>query len=106
MVTLPLFAAAALCEIGGCFAFWSWWRLDRSAWWLVPGIVALCAFAWLLSLGETDTAGRAYAAYGGVYIAAAMLWGWLVEGMPPDRIDLTGVALCLCGCAVILFGPR
>ncbi len=101
-----LFAIAALLEIGGCFAFWAWWRLDRSPWWLLPGVAALAAFAWVLAQSDAAGAGRAYAAYGGVYILSAVLWGWAVEGLVPDRFDLTGAALCVAGCAVILFGPR
>lgn len=104
--TLPLFAAAALAEIAGCFAFWAWWRLDRSALWLLPGLAALAAFAWLLAQSGTTAAGRAYAAYGGIYIAASLGWLWLVEGLRPDRFDLVGAGLALAGTAVILFAPR
>jgi small multidrug resistance family-3 protein len=106
MPTPIIFVLAALFEIGGCFAFWSWWRLDRSPWWLVPGVLALCAFAWLLASSEAAAAGRAFAAYGGVYVGAAIAWLWLVEGVTPDRWDLGGAALCLAGCGVILLGPR
>ena len=101
-----LFVLAAACEIAGCFAFWAWWRLDRSPLWLVPGLAALIAFAWLLAQSDTAGAGRAYAAYGGVYVLGAIMWGRVVEDMMPDRFDLIGGALCLAGCAVILFGPR
>ena len=101
-----LFVFAALFEIGGCFAFWAWWRLDRSPWWLMPGIAALIGFAWILAHSDTGGAGRAYAAYGGVYVLGAVLWGWSVEGLMPDRFDLIGAALCVAGCGVILFGPR
>lgn len=107
--TIPtpiLFIFAALFEIGGCFAFWAWWRLDRSAWWLAPGIAALIGFAWILAHSDTGGAGRAYAAYGGVYVLGAVLWGWAVEGLVPDRFDLVGAALCIAGCGVILLGPR
>ncbi|RSV17629.1 YnfA family protein [Sphingomonas sp. ABOLG] len=101
-----VYLAAALAEIAGCFAFWAWLRLDRSAWWLAPRIGSLCLFAYLLTLVDSDQAGRAYAAYGGVYIAAALLWLWAMEGVPPDRWDLTGAAVCLIGAAIILWGPR
>ena len=101
-----IYAAAALAEIGGCFAFWAWLKLDRSPWWLLPGLVALAAFAWLLTLVDSPAAGRAYAAYGGVYIAASLAWLWLVEGVPPDRWDLTGAAICIAGAGLILLGPR
>ncbi len=106
MRSYALYAAAALAEIGGCFAFWAWLKLDRSPWWLLPGLVALAAFAWLLTLVDSPAAGRAYAAYGGVYIAASLGWLWLVEGVPPDRWDLTGAAICIAGAGLIVLGPR
>ena len=106
MMTPLLYIAAALAEIAGCFSVWAWWRLEKSPLWLVPGLLSLVLFAWLLSLVDTDYAGRAYAAYGGVYIAASLVWLWLVEGVRPDRWDLIGGAICLVGAAVILAGPR
>ena len=105
-MTIVLYIAAALAEIRGCFAFWAWWRLDKSALWLLPGLLSLVAFAWLLALVPAEGAGRAYAAYGGVYIVASLLWLWIVEGLRADRFDLAGGAICLAGAAVILFGPR
>ena len=106
MRTLVLYAVAALAEIGGCFSVWAWLRLGRSAAWLLPGAAALALFAVLLTRSEAAAAGRAYAAYGGVYIAASLAWLWVVEGARPDRWDLLGAALCLAGAAVILLGPR
>ena len=105
-MTALAYIGAALAEIAGCFAFWAWLRLDKSAWWLVPGVAALVLFAWLLTLVDSDAAGRAYAAYGGIYITSALLWLWIVEGVRPDRWDLGGALLCLAGAAVILFGPH
>jgi small multidrug resistance family-3 protein len=105
-MTIFIYAAAALAEIAGCFAFWAWLKLDRSALWLVPGLFSLALFAWLMTLVPSDAAGRAYAAYGGVYIAASLLWLWLAEGHRPDRFDLTGAAICLVGAAVILLPQR
>jgi small multidrug resistance family-3 protein len=105
-VTLLLYLVAAFCEIAGCFAFWAVLRLDRSYLWLAPGLLALIAFAALLSRAESAFAGRAYAAYGGVYIAASLLWLVLIEGARPDRWDLSGIALCLAGAALLLFAPR
>ena len=101
-----IYAAAALAEITGCFAFWAWLKLDKSALWLAPGMVSLALFAWLLTLVPSDAAGRAYAAYGGVYIAASILWLWLMEGQRPDKWDLTGLAVCLVGSAIILLPSR
>ncbi|WP_239451621.1 YnfA family protein [Elioraea rosea] len=106
MTTIAAYAAVAVAEIAGCFAFWAWARLGRSGWWLVPGMMALAAFAWALTRVEVEAAGRAYAAYGGVYIAASLLWLWAVEGLRPDRWDIVGAAVCLAGAAIILLGPR
>jgi len=105
-MTYLIYTAAALAEIAGCFAFWAWLKLDKSPLWLAPGMVSLAAFAWLLTLIPSDAAGRAYAAYGGVYIAASILWLWLAEGHRPDRWDLTGLVVCLIGSAIILLPSR
>jgi small multidrug resistance family-3 protein len=106
MFSVLIFALTALAEIAGCFAFWAWLRLGKSVLWVIPGTLSLIAFAWLLTYVESDAAGRTYAAYGGVYIVASLLWLWLVEGARPDRWDTIGGAVCLIGAAIILFGPR
>lgn len=106
MPALAIYAAAALAEIAGCFAFWLWLREGRSVLWLLPGMALLAAFAWLLTLSPADQAGRAFAIYGGVYIAASVVWLWLVEGHRPDRWDVTGAFIVLLGAALILWGPR
>ncbi|MDX2258667.1 MAG: YnfA family protein [Hyphomicrobiaceae bacterium] len=106
MYNLALFAAAALAEIAGCFAVWAVVRMDASKLWLVPGVGLLVLFAWLLTRVEVEHAGRAYAIYGGIYIAASLLWLWVAEGQRPDQWDLTGAAICLLGAAVILYAPR
>jgi small multidrug resistance family-3 protein len=98
--------AAALAEIAGCFAFWGWARLGKPVWWLVPAVAFLAGFAYLLTHADSAFAGRAYAAYGGVYIAASLLWLWTVEGARPDRWDMVGSAICILGAMVILYGPR
>jgi small multidrug resistance family-3 protein len=104
---VPLvYGAAALAEIAGCFAVWAWWRGGASVLWLVPGFAALALFAFLLALIPADHAGRAFAAYGGIYIVASLVWLRMVEQVSPDRWDLGGAALCLAGAAVILWGPR
>lgn len=106
MVSIAAFVGAAIAEIAGCFAFWAWLRLDKPIWWLLPGIASLVLFAYLLTLVDSAFAGRAYAAYGGVYIAASLLWLWAVEGVRPDRWDFAGAAICVAGAAVILFAPH
>lgn len=104
--TIFAYVGAAFAEIGGCFSVWAWLRLGKSPLWLLPGAAALMLFAYLLTRVETEAAGRAYAAYGGVYIAASLVWLWVAEGHRPDRWDMAGAAICLIGAAVILFGPR
>ncbi|CAK7255377.1 YnfA family protein [Shinella yambaruensis] len=106
MKSLLVFSLAALAEIAGCFAFWAWWRLDKSILWLVPGMASLALFGWLLAQVDSAFAGRAYAAYGGVYIAASLLWLWFAEGLRPDRFDVAGAALALVGAGVVLAAPR
>jgi small multidrug resistance family-3 protein len=101
-----IYFAAALAEIGGCFAFWAWLRMGRTALWVAPGILSLALFAWLLTFIPAQAAGRAYAAYGGIYIAASIMWLWIVEGQRPDRWDLTGALVCLVGTAIILLPAR
>lgn len=106
MLSLPTYVLAAFAEIGGCFAFWAWLRLGKSPLWLLPGMISLAAFAWLLTKVDADFAGRAYAAYGGIYIMASLVWLWLAESIRPDRWDVLGATICLAGAAIILFGPR
>ncbi|MGB5902409.1 MAG: YnfA family protein [Xanthobacteraceae bacterium] len=105
-MTIPAYIGAALAEIAGCFAFWAWRRLDKSVWWLVPGIASLMLFAYLLTQVDSPAAGRAYAAYGGIYIVTSLGWLWMIEGVRPDRWDVSGAALCLAGAVLILAGPR
>ncbi len=106
MKPFAIYVGAAVAEIAGCFAFWAWLKLGKSALWALPGLAALVVFAFLLTKIDALFAGRAYAAYGGVFIAASLAWLWAVEGMRPDRWDAIGAAICLIGAAVILFGPR
>ncbi|WP_027165059.1 YnfA family protein [Mesorhizobium sp. WSM3224] len=100
------FAAAALAEIAGCFAFWIWLRQGKSILWLAPGLASLVLFAYLLTLVPSNYAGRAYASYGGIYIVASLLWLWVAEGHRPDAWDVLGGVIALVAVAVILFGPR
>jgi len=72
----------------------------------VPGMASLALFAYALTWVDSAAAGRAYAAYGGIYILASLVWMMTVEGIRPDRFDLIGVALCLIGAGIIIFAPR
>jgi len=103
--TLALYLATAVAEIVGCYLPWLWLRQDRSAWLLVPAAASLALFAWLLTL-HPAAAGRVYAAYGGVYVAVALAWLWLVDGIRPGLWDVVGAAVTLAGMAIIVFAPR
>lgn len=106
MMTVIAYVVAAFAEIAGCFSFWAWLRLGKSALWLLPGMASLALFAWALTFVDCNAAGRAYAAYGGVYIAASLVWLWTIEGVCPDRWDMIGAAVCVAGASIILLGPR
>lgn len=106
LAALAAFLGAAVLELAGCYAFWAVIRHGRSAWWLAAGIVALAGFAALLTRIDTEASGRAYAAYGGLYIGVALVWLAVVDGVRPDRFDLIGAAICLVGATVILAAPR
>lgn len=103
--TFGLFTLTAVAEIVGCYLPYLWLKQDRTAWLLVPAAASLALFAWLLSLHPT-AAGRVYAAYGGVYVGVAILWLWVVDGVRPTATDMVGVAVCMVGMAIIMFGPR
>jgi small multidrug resistance family-3 protein len=100
-----LFAFTALAEIIGCYLPWLVVRQDRSAWLLVPAALSLSLFAWLLTL-HPAAAGRTYAAYGGMYIAVALLWLRFVDGVALTRWDIAGAAMALLGMAVIALQPQ
>lgn len=103
--TFALFVITALAEILGCYLPYLWLRKGGSAWLLIPATAFLLLFAWLLSLHPT-AAGRVYAAYGGVYVAVAVLWLWLVDAQRPGSWDLIGAAVAITGMGIIMFAPR
>ena len=105
MKTVGLYFLTALAEILGCYLPYLWLRQNASAWVLIPGAASLAVFAWLLTL-HPDASGRVYAAYGGIYIAVAIVWLWLVDGVRPSVWDMTGVTIAVAGMAVIVFQPR
>lgn len=100
-----LFILAALAEIGGAYLVWQWARAQRPIAWAILGIASLFSYALIQTL-QAFNFGRAFAAYGGVFIIAALLWGWGVDGRIPDRWDWLGAAACLAGVAIMLWAPR
>jgi small multidrug resistance family-3 protein len=103
--TSGLFVLTALAEITGCYLPYLWLKQGHSAWLLLPAAVSLGIFAWLLTL-HLHAAGRVYAAYGGVYVSVALVWLWAVDSVKPSATDWIGVAVCLLGMMIIMFGPR
>lgn len=101
-INLAVFALAAFFEIAGCFAFWIWVRRGATPFVVVLGVASLVGFAIALTRVDSAFAGRAYAAYGGVYIAASLVWLWVVEGQSPTRTDLLGAALAIAGAVIII----
>jgi small multidrug resistance family-3 protein len=103
--TTALYAVTACCEIAGCYLVFLWLRRERTPWLVLPAAASLGLFAYLLTL-HPFSAGRTYAAYGGVYVVIAIFWLWAVEGVPPHRWDLVGAVVTLLGMAIIAFAPR
>jgi small multidrug resistance family-3 protein len=103
--TFLLYLATALAEIVGCYLPYLWLKEGKSVWLLIPAAINLAVFAWLLTMHET-AAGRVYAAYGGVYVSAAIVWLWAVDGIPPTQWDVAGVLVALTGMGIIMFQPR
>lgn len=105
MKTLLLYLATALAEIVGCYLPYLWLQRQGSVWLLLPAAASLALFAWLLTLHD-QPAGRVYAAYGGVYIGAALAWLWAVDGIRPTTWDVVGAGVALIGMGIIAFQPR
>jgi len=101
--TALLFVATALAEIVGCFLPYLWLRKGASILLLVPAAASLALFVWLLTL-HPAASGRVYAAYGGVYVATALVWLRFVDGIALSRLDWAGAAIALCGMAIIVSG--
>lgn len=103
MQTAGLFILTALAEIIGCFLPYYWLRKDGSIWLLIPAALSLAIFSWLLTL-HPAASGRVYAAYGGVYVATALVWLKVVDGEDLSIFDWTGAGIALLGMGVIVFG--
>jgi small multidrug resistance family-3 protein len=102
ITNLLVFALAAFFEIAGCFAFWIWLRRGATPLIAVLGIASLICFAVALTRIDSAFAGRAYAAYGGIYIAASLVWLWAAEGQRPTVTDFIGAAFAIVGALVII----
>lgn len=104
--SIPLFLLAAVFEIGGAWLVWQGIRDHRGWPWVIAGVLALGGYGLAATLQPSADFGRVLAAYGGIFIAGSLLWGWAADGYRPDRYDITGAAICLAGMAVISYAPR
>lgn len=101
-----LFLLAGLAEIGGGYLVWLWLRESRPVWYGVAGSLILIAYGMLPTMQSFPNFGRVYAAYGGVFIIMAVIWGWLVDKKTPDFYDWVGAAVCMLGVVIMLWAPR
>jgi len=106
MTAALLFLAAGVAEIGGGYLVWLWLREGKPSWFGLVGALALVAYGVLPTLQSFPAFGRVYAAYGGVFVALAVLWGWLVDKKTPDLYDWVGAGICLLGVSIMLWAPR
>jgi small multidrug resistance family-3 protein len=105
LLSIGLYVFAGLCEIGGGYLVWLWFREGRPLGYGIAGAAILILYG-IIPTFQTAHFGRVYAAYGGMFIVLSLLWGWAMDGMKPDRFDIMGGAICLVGMAVIMYAPR
>ena len=103
--SLFYFVLAGLCEIGGGYLVWLWLREGKSPWYALPGAIVLMLYGVIPSMQPANF-GRVYAAYGGIFIVMAIIWGWLVDKIVPDKFDLIGGLVTLAGVFIIMYWPR
>ena len=102
--TVGIFVAAVVAELGGAYLIWRWRRLGASVLLIPAGLGALFAYAVVQTFQDTARFGRVYAAYAGVFLLGAMVWGWAIDGVRPDRFDVVGASIVLLGAGVVLWG--
>jgi len=105
LASISIFILAGLCEIGGGYMVWLWLREQKHWWYGVVGGLILILYGIVATLQPANF-GRVYAAYGGVFIVLAILWGWKVDGFVPDKFDIIGGVISLIGMGIIMFAPR
>ncbi len=105
ILSISIFVLAGLCEIGGGYLVWLWLREHKPLWYGILGSAILILYGIVATLQPANF-GRVYAAYGGIFILMAILWGWKVDGFVPDRFDIIGGAIALIGMAIIMYAPR
>ncbi|MBB6733658.1 YnfA family protein [Cohnella zeiphila] len=106
LLAIVIFTLAGLAEIGGGYLIWLWLRESKPLWFGIAGALVLIVYGIIPTLQKFPSFGRVYAAYGGVFVVLAVLWGWLVDKKAPDGYDWLGAAICIVGVSVMLWAPR
>ncbi|RUT31802.1 YnfA family protein [Paenibacillus zeisoli] len=106
LISILIFMIAGLAEIGGGYLIWLWLRESKPAWYGLIGALILIVYGIIPTFQKFPSFGRVYAAYGGLFIVLALLWGWLVDRRNPDLYDWIGAAICMIGASIILWAPR
>lgn len=100
-----IFILAGICEIGGGYLVWLWYREGKPSYFMIMGGLVLALYGFIAAL-QTSSFGRVYATYGGFFIVMSLLWAWKVDGFQPDRYDLIGSLVALVGVGIIYYAPR
>jgi small multidrug resistance family-3 protein len=103
--SLAIFISAGLCEIGGGYLIWLWLKDGKPVWYGLIGAIVLASYG-VVATWQTAGFGRVYAAYGGIFIIMALIWGWKVDGFQPDKWDVIGALVALAGACIIIYMPR
>lgn len=106
LISVALFAVAAIAEIGGAWLVWQGVREGRGWLFAGAGAMALGLYGFVATFQPDGHFGRVLAAYGGVFVAGSLAWAFFFDGYRPDRFDLIGAAVCLCGVVLIMYAPR
>jgi len=100
-----LFLLAGLCEIGGGYLIWLWLKEGKPLWMGITGALILALYG-VVATWQTTSFGRVYAAYGGIFIAMALIWAWKIDGFKPDKYDIIGALVAVAGALIIVYAPR
>ncbi|UOE52943.1 YnfA family protein [Mucilaginibacter sp. SMC90] len=103
--SVSVFVLAGLFEIGGGYLVWQWLREGKPVWYGMIGAFILAMYG-VVATWQTVSFGRAYAAYGGIFILMALIWAWKVDGFKPDRWDVIGSLIAVIGACIIIYMPR
>ena len=105
-LSILLFTAAGLLEVGGGWLVWQTVREDKNWTYAAAGVIALIGYGFVPCLQPTSDFGRVYAIYGGFFIVLAFAWARQFDGYLPDIGDLIGAGIALSGVLVIMLWPR